>query len=156
MDAEPEWEWWVIWHVGHDDFSIDAVTQWVQILRSWTPEGTLKPIDTEALRDIIHEFYVVVMQGEFVGCFRVFQPDSLKEYRALELGSVVSAKRWVGWYIAEQAETISIEQKLPIVAITRWRFANILKRRWWKIRKRKYRERRNESCKTKVLLEFKP
>jgi hypothetical protein len=156
MDAEPEWEWWVIWHVGHADFSIDAISQWVQILRSKTPNWSLKPIDASHLKDIIHEFYVVVMQGEFVWCFRVFQPDSLKQHRALELWSVVSAKPWVGWFIAEQAETISMEQRLPIVAITRWRFANILKRRWWKIRKRKYRERQNESCKTKALLEFKP
>jgi hypothetical protein len=156
MDTEPEWEWWVIWHVGHDNFSVDAITQWVELLRSQAPEWSLKPIDSNALQAIIHEFYVIVMRGEFVGCFRVFQPSSLKVHKVLELGSVVSAKRWVGWFIAEQAEVISMEQRLPIVAITRWRFAKILKRRWWRIRKRKYRERQIESCRSKVLLEFKP
>lgn len=156
MDSEPEWEWWRIWYVGHKDFSTDAVLQWVSLLRSQAPEGSLKIIDPHQLKDIIHEFYVVIMQGEFVGCFRIFQPTSLKVHNTLELGSVVSAKRWVWWFIAEQAWLISLEKKLPIIAVTRWRFANILKHRWWKIRKRKYKQRRSESCSSKVILEFKP
>lgn len=156
MDAEPEWENWRIWHITNEWFSEDAIVQWVTVLRSSVDEDCwLKPISSDLIRERIHEFYVVIMQWEFVWCFRIFHPESVWN-KALELGSVVSTKKWVWKVIAENAERISGEVWIPIIAVTRWKLEAILQKRWWEIRSHKYKKRRRESCKSKRILEYKP
>lgn len=155
MDSEPEWEWWKIGHIADKSFSMDAIVQWVQLLRSKVPEWTLKPITSEDIRNSIHEFYVIIMRWEFVWCFRIFHPESIW-VNVLELGSVVSVKPWTWALIAEIAIRVSHELELPIISVTQWTFKGIIERRGWILRKRKYKKRRWESCSEKSLLEFVP
>lgn len=60
-------------------------------LRSPTEPGDLKPLSPDEIAYRIHEFFLVLMNGETIGCFRIFASDLYPE--VYELGSVVSARR---------------------------------------------------------------
>lgn len=55
----------------------DYMTTEVVNLRSGTLPGELKEMSLDEIQYKIHEFYLVIMDGTSVGCFRVFEPESI-------------------------------------------------------------------------------
>ena len=47
-------------------------------LRATTPPGTLREMSTDEIRARIHEFYLVTLNGESMGCFRIFEPATAR------------------------------------------------------------------------------
>jgi len=71
------------------------------------------------------------MDGEIVGCFRIFHPEAYPQY--LELGSVVSKypRQWIGIAIVSHAQRIAIQKNAMLIAITNWNLDSVLKALSW-------------------------
>lgn len=121
----------------------------IQKLRTITAPGDLKPILADELREKIHEFFIVTMNGESAGCFRIFHPDSVPQI--LELGSVVSVQKGVGSNIASYAEHFARENNRSIIAITGGKYDPTLEKHGWKLATESYPKRMNESNLDKQL-----
>lgn len=128
---------------------IDYMTTEVVNLRSGTLPGELKEMSLDEIQYKIHEFYLVIMDGKSVGCFRVFEPESIPG--VLELWSVRSTESWVGILIASTAMSIAKQMKKQIVAITWDAYAKTLSKSWWIDATNEYPERMAESIQDKKL-----
>ena len=92
------------------------------------------------------------MNGEGVGCFRIFQPDSVPH--VLELGSVMSIQKGIGNHIASYAEFFAQENRKSIIAITGGKYDPTLRKRGWKMVTTSFPERMKESSLDKECWKF--
>ncbi len=125
------------------------MTSEVVRLRWDTLPWELKELAIDEIQAKIYEFYLVIINGNSVGCFRIFEPENIPG--ALELWSVRSTQPWIGILIANNAMSIAKEKKRQIVAITGERYAKTLLRRGWIDETHLYPERMSESIQDKKL-----
>ncbi len=121
-------------------------------LRSHTELGDLKQLSPDEIAYRIREFFLVIMNGETVGCFRIFASDLYPEL--YELGSVVSTRRWIGRMIVSHTEELARTTKKVVIAITGGKLDPTLEKQGWKIATEKYKTRMEESLLDKKCWEF--
>jgi hypothetical protein len=118
-------------------------------LRSLALPGELKELSIDEIQSRIHEFFLITMSDNSIGCFRIFVPESLPH--VLELWSVKSEVHWIWRIIVSHAEYIAREKWKQIIAITGNSYTKTVQKSWWIDATSTYPERMAESIQDKKL-----
>ena len=136
MDSTPIFEQGCVWHT-------ESFTSEIVRLRAGTEPGTLREMSIDEIRARIHDFYLVTLNGESIGCFRIFEPATARW--VLELGSVVGRENGLGKLITTVAMDHAKSVRRKIIALTTHQYGTTLEKSGWRRANGQFPVRENRS-----------